>query len=596
MIHTGFKSKIKRPIPKLANGGSLGYDRVNTDNINTNFNWGDVGTGALSGAATGVTVGGPWGAAIGAVVGAGAGAYKASIGQNAALDELHSAEAANRFGKTNYDRNRMFNYEQSIGSQDTFYAAKGGRIPTKDLVDGIDYHVMPDGTSMKGATHRIGEGVQVQGKAGKDTIPTVIDGKRVKLDNKEIVVRDAQGNAVVISDDLGEADKYRTALKTGGNPEQIALQFAERAKQLNPNPQGSGRYLGGLGFNSELDDDRLFYGNPNTNISSTDLWNRWGSRTNSTIYDGDYKQRPIITQTAQLDGQTIPFKQLDTVNVTDKYTGLGERPTNSLVPTNAELIGNSIDNSKRTPLTIPRQSGYNAIDTTPYTNAPTLDFKDSVNSNLFNFTNNQLGKGLGFAATTVGNISAANRLAKTSFPTTNTANYLPQNIDANAPIFNTQIGDIRETGRQYGRQILDNTSNSNVAISRLGAIRANELDSIAKVRSNQIADRNRIGNINTQGFNRTNLANTEISNRGNRLAYEDKVSKINTDLGLVGSTVNSLNKIIGDKERYAYQNEYLQTIANKYNLDVSDPNFSIDSFSSADKAKLMQMLKESGLI
>ncbi len=106
-----------------------------------------------------------------------------------------------------------------------------------------------DITSYKaqGGAVQVGAGIEVQGKPGTDTIPMTIDGQKVKLDNEEIVVRDSQGAAVVISDDLGEADEYRAALANGGNPEQVALEFAERAKRLNPNPGGDGRADGGIG-------------------------------------------------------------------------------------------------------------------------------------------------------------------------------------------------------------------------------------------------------------------------------------------------------------------------------------------------------------
>ena len=101
-------------------------------------------------------------------------------------------------------------------------------------------------------TRQVGAGIQVDtNKKGTDKIKANIEGTPVYLDDEEVIVNDAQGQPVVLSDYLGTADQYMQELAMGGDPNTIAMKYAEIAKRLNPNPGGNGRQLGGGDINDK---------------------------------------------------------------------------------------------------------------------------------------------------------------------------------------------------------------------------------------------------------------------------------------------------------------------------------------------------------
>jgi post-segregation antitoxin (ccd killing protein) len=184
---------------------------------------------------------------------------------------------------------------------------------------------------------------------------------------------------------------------------------------------------------------------------------------------------------------------------------------------------------------------------------------------------NKLGvaQGLGFAATTLGNINAANRLNKTHQAPYQSARPILENPNANRPIFNNQINDIKQGNRNLGNQITSNTSNSATAMARLNAVRAGEVNQVGQVNSRMVADRNNINNRNAQTSNRTNLINNQGINNYNANQYQDQVSRINTSNALTGSTVGSLNNIITNVRKGEYQDAQLYAIAKSYKLNIS---------------------------
>lgn len=457
---------------RLANGGSAGYNYTDPNTIDTNYAWGDVGAGAASGLAAGSSFG-PIGMAAGAVIGAGVSAFGASKAQDAARDQQDAIKHQNAISKGQYDRTRMDTYNQSIGNQYSYYK-KGGKIK------------------------KIGSALQVNGEQGTDTIPMNIDGEKVMLDNNEIVVRDINGEPVVLSDDLGTADKYRKGIKSGKNPKAMELRLAEEAKMLNPNPMGNGRFTGG-----------------------------------------------------GIDG-IQPRKYMGNLN-----------------EGNVTLNPNNINTIQ------PR-----TIDT----NIPLLnDNRNTMNESLNYAKNNpvKIGQAASFLGTAIGNINAANKLNKTRMQPYKTAVFNPMNPDANRPIYSDRISDIKRSGRNLNKQILSNTSNSNVALARLNALKSNEANQINTVNSQRIADRNRILNQNTSQSNSINLANNRGLNQYNQALYGDQVGRINTNLGLTGSTIASVDNIISNIQKGDYQTEQLQALSNQYNLGLDMNKNTVDDFITA---------------
>ena len=391
------------------------------------------------------------------------------------------------------------------------------------------------GFAKRGQIKKVGAGLEVKGKPGTDTIPMNIDGTPVKLDNKEIVVRDMQGNPVVISDDLGEADKYREALAKGGDTKRVAFMFAERAKQLNPNPSGNGRYTGGITpmperkFNVEMSIDKR--PKPPSSVTNN-MYGRWGY---------------------------------------DEY--------NIASPTSSFIKDSDIEN-RTAPTTASARSNYQR-------------FVDNFNSGNINVNAQSVGQGANMLATTIGNINAAARLSKNRYPAYQTAGYVAQNVNANQPLYEQERSRIGRNTRNMSNAILSNTANSNTALSRLNQIRADELNQLSGVNAQQVADVNNITNSNIRGMNRVNLYNNQGVNQNNMGRFQDNINRTNTNLGLLGSTVAQSDAILENARRGEYDTETLQAIARSYGITLqgTSPEEIQQSFYN-QMARTLQELKK----
>jgi hypothetical protein len=640
---------------RLANGGSTqsnydidqgfnataqpshaGYGRYNND-VNTNFNWGNVGTGALSGFAAGISTGNPWIALGTTIAGAATGAYGSKVEQEGDIANYNARDSQIRYAKGMRDKNRQYQFDKGIGTnQNTVWAAKGGKLT----------HTMPDGTVMAGATHvadntrvnrtskrpklrndgnfdvitagdgatlysvaktdgrarmsdirnfnydmnldgdisgktlgiptktrKVGAGIEVKGKKGTDTINATVGGQPVKLDNEEIIVN-YQGSPVVISDDLGEADAYRTALKNGGNPKEVADYYAKRAIQLNPNPSGNSRYLGGYGDDKRyLDSDvipnnRNYLGNP---ISGIDP-----NRPSNVQMNDKYLKiiaNRNVNNPASVDNISVPPP--------DTYSKIGSR----------KFTGNLTEGiTSNSPNDIASATNFIQPNVRPNTNiTPPTDSRADFREKMQGIDGNTAARGLGFLATTVGNINAAYRLSKTRPAPFKPAQPAQLNPDANRPIFNDQISTIRRGSRNLGTQILGNTASSSTALARLGGVEANRIGAEGTVNSQRVADRNQIMNRNTDTTNRVGLYNNQGLNNQNRFNYQDQLGRISTQNALVGSTVSSLENVIDNVEKGNYQDEMLQAVAMSYGVKLSK-NATAEDYLKALKGILNNQL------
>lgn len=132
--------------------------------------------------------------------------------------------------RVGFDANRAMN---KTTSTPTSLYAKGTNsiMPREDvmLTDDMNKMVMKDGSRL----HRIGNGFEVAAaNTGKDTVPMNIAGQNVKVDDKEILIPRADGGVAVISDDNGEADKYRADINKGFSKTKIAEKYIARAGML----------------------------------------------------------------------------------------------------------------------------------------------------------------------------------------------------------------------------------------------------------------------------------------------------------------------------------------------------------------------------
>lgn len=219
------------------NGGKL--QKMSTGGV-----IGSTLTGAATGAGIGTAVEPGIGTAIGAVAGAavgfGTGFYQHKQEQKAAAAQAKANQDAMNRQRANMDNSRIEEYGNTTGYNMYSMYAKGGEIMNK-IGSGNIPNVKTDSS-----TKRIGQGIQVNtNKSGTDKINANVEGQPVKLDDEEIVVQ-YEGKPVVISQDLGEADRYRAELAKGVNPTIVANKYAMRAINLNPNPTGIGRIDGGI--------------------------------------------------------------------------------------------------------------------------------------------------------------------------------------------------------------------------------------------------------------------------------------------------------------------------------------------------------------
>lgn len=388
------------------------------------------------------------------------------------------------------------------------------------------------------STKKIGNGIQVNGNSRKDAIPANIGGTDVRLDNREIVDGD-----VVISDDLGEAAMYRKMIASGMNPDEVSAIMKQRAVQLNPNPGMNAAYGGYIPPYSATF-------NPDEFTRSNNMLTKLNTRKTNLIPN---KINTILPQSPMT---TYPDFGMPNLQSNNDY--IASTITN---PNQAQFVPNNTSPTAFDPTKIASPSGN-------YSGATSRSNVFGRIGNYMSDPNNRvnIGEGLGTVASIAGNIHAMNKLNKTRMSPAVTNRYIAENIDVNRPIYENQISNIKGSNRNLGKQILGNTANSNVAMSRLGALKAQELGQIGGVRSQQAADRGNISNRNTQGINQTNMYNNQLINNQNQMMYQDQLGRINTQNALIGASVQQVDNLINNIRKGQYQAEQLDAIAKGYGL------------------------------
>jgi len=596
------------------------YSNYKGKNIETYSTGGIIGS-TLSGIGSGAGIGasfGPEGALIGAGVGLIGGLVEGLV-KNSAEKKQEEERARNEYvtreqARALDDANRLNNYYTNGYDQETLYN-KGGMIKkehkgkftrwakehhmtlaeaTKKVLANRNKY-SPSVIKMaifarnfggynnggeiptintKSNTHKIGDGIQVTGNTNKDKIKATVDGTPVKLDNKEIVVQ-YHGNPVVISDDLGEADKYRAELKAGGNPKRIADKYAIRAIMLEHNnnnhladggiPIGNDLYIDGTGkihhkyeyvtlTNPEYYNSSNYIGD-NTNIIPTTKNNTLTNNNLNTNYI------PIATKTFANTVNNLNYPTVESLNI----------PTRN-------ITGNI------------NRIGSNDLKLTPFNFGDDNNGKNSSNS--LNITG--LAQGASALGSIISNISANSKLQHLNIPRPYLPQYVNRNINVDAPIFEHQIHSLNSAIGNLSDNVLNNTSNSNVALARLGSLTDKKISAENNIYSNQLADRNRIENENIAQQNRFNLINANLMNNYNNQQYQANIGKIQSDLALSGSTLATINGLVNNMKRDKYQNEYLQAIAKQVGFNPNG-NFDINNLTSMQQAQLTKLLRQAGL-
>ncbi len=578
---------------------------------------GDVLSNAGTGAAIGTTIGGP----IGTAIGAGAGALlglteglfqnsaenKASIikKRNAYITKinqegLNNQQRLDEYNPLGYNINNLYSTggmikKSKIGTFTT--AAKKHHMTVQEFANEVLNHkdkyttIMirkavfaknfahvqhkADGGNIdintNSITKKIGDGIEVLGNNKKDAINANVDGIPVKLDNKEIVV-DYNGMPVVISDDLGEATKYRQEIAAGGNPKLIAEKYAIRAIALNNNNKNkfsNGGELNNFPMNSYINNSEYYVNNPNKFGLGFPIYGNDNNMVNTASNNFRIEDTPI--NNTNIKTTMLPEVAIHGTTAIP-YTEINAIPSNNDVTIPLYKIGASDIN-------IPTNTQDN------------IQGNNTGNHSIMS----DVANGLGVLGSTISNISAYDKLNTSNLSKPSLYNYVNKNIDANKSIFERKLTDLNTTVSNFDNTILNNTENSNVALNRINAVRGNQINSEGRILAAEIADRNRINNSNTMGRNRVGLYNNQIANRYSNQQYANEIGKIQAGTALVGSTLQGINGLLNNMKRDKYQNEYLQAIAQQIGFSTNG-NININNLSNLQKTDLLKKLRSSGLI
>lgn len=411
--------------------------------------------------------------------------------------------------------------------------AKGGMIPT---------------VNTNSSTKRIGYGIEVNtNKKGTDKIKARVNNTPVYLDNKEVVVQ-YNGQPVVISQDLGEANKYRNELKMGGNPKLIADKYAIRAMKLNPNP--SNNKWGGGGV-----DSWKYYENPNY--------------IQSPIYSSRYYRNPLPASglTSYLASPNASYERLN---------------MNPTTVNNINNIGSSDIAYIKPDNTVPITS-----------NIPKTSFASKFNSSGTGqfLANNgaNIGSGLSYLGNTISNVAAYSSMLKQQYPQYISSKYVPADLNINRALYDRQINDVKSSSRQLSNTILNNSASSNSALAKIGAVKSRELDNLGDIYAAESTERLRLKDSNNQQLNRLNYLNDENWNINKLGQYNDTISKINTGLALTGSTLTQADNIITNIRKDKYQSEMFDAYAKMYKLNIN-PNANSNEILDAFMKQLQGQL------
>ena len=488
-------------------------------NRTNSYSLGGAVQGALSGAAAGSAVLPGWGTAIGAGLGMIPGLFD---GKNKALEEeelrrkklINETKQQNEDNRYTSDVNQLGNYSQSSGTAS--YYANGGPINGTDL-------------KINANTKRIGTGIEVDTKKkGTDKIDATIGGKNIKLDDDEIIVKDANGQYVVISDDNGEATSYRKEVEAGGNPNKIGLKYAERAKSINPN---AGNELASGGE----------FGNPPYK------YNNWGDAWSNKYRAGD--------------------------NMTPMT------PLNLNVPTNApntlinSNINGSVNPNNMTPMTLNSPNIPTSTPSTPNTLAsratPNSDIAKTGNSpskfNAIGLIQPVGNLALG-VINTFENKGIKDRLNAMEYPEYEPIRANTMDTGVNKPLFNKARSDVKSGFANVGKQIERNTTSSPVTTSRLAALKAGELSNLGDITAKETADVNRIGNANINTTNRVAAMNAQGVNQNRVGQYQDSLNKLGTEAAFNQSSIGTAQGFLDNLGKANYQGAQLDALAEAYNL------------------------------
>ncbi len=435
---------------------------------------------------------------------------------------------------------------------------------------------------------KVGAGIEVSGIPGKDNIPAKVGNKNIKLDNNEIVVK-YKGRNVVISDDLGEADKYRAEIANGDNPKEVSNKYAQRAIILKNKYNNNKFSTGG---------DIPWNNTPNNNIPNNDSINTIDSlhqiypisnmqldNYGSWIYD--IGRMPTGIGRVGYDALTNPNRQ-------SNYVSINNIPNSSSVET--PIANNVVNHPTYNLNNMDNKSIASPI--TPSLDNPNFNYKmpdtEMYNPNAGSFMSSH-GTAIAQGASTLGsiisNISASNRLKKINVPEPVLQKFIPRDVNANQSIFNNEENSVYRNIDELNTNILNNTSNSNVALARINATKGKEINAINNITSSQIADRNKIANANTRGMNIIGARNNRLVNNYNNNVYSRDIGNVQTDLALTGSTLNSINGIINNMQKEKYQNDYLKSIAQQLGYKV-DGKFDFSKFTSFEKEQLAKQLAQ----
>lgn len=536
------KSKVKKNnIPKMSVGGIL---QSTTSG---------VGAGAGIGSMLG-----PGGAGVGAIIGGGLGLIGGLFG-NSAENKAKKMEAAKlrnteldmELAQEELDRSdEQFRYGQFAedGNYQQGFFAKGGAV-----------HTMPDGTVMAGtvmagATHpnintdssqrRIGDGIQVNtNKSGTDTIDANIEGRQVKLDNNEIIVMDSNNQPVVISDDLGEATKYRKAIKgkSKAQVDGITKVFAERAKIKGING-GTNYQLGGT-----IDPvTGLPINNYNWLQDSRDMTNDYNKYITSNNNYVKPNINPAINSTITKDNITNPNQIAPASNAYINRLGSNYQFTNQ--PINTKLASNIAlpTQASQAPSVVDPSKGFNTI--------------------------NAIGQAGNFAlgiTNTLENASARKKLAETSLPSPVIPKYSDLNVNINDPLYNLQRSRIGAGSKALGNAIQRNTSSSTTAVAALSNVEANRLNAESGTFAEQRVAQDRIRNTNISRRNAYDAQVAGIGNQFNQMAYQDRIGRINTDLALAKSSIAGAQGIIDNLQKGQYDREQIKALGASFGLRLT---------------------------
>lgn len=329
----------------------------------------------------------------------------------------------------------------------------------------------------------------------------------------------------------------------------------------NINKVGYNSSIGKIGYNALT--------NPNGN-STFDFQNSYNQPINQTPIISNYSS----PQTTTPVNNYIPTATTTFANTVDNLNYPTVQPlslSSRSLPTNTSISGN--------------------LDPT-FIKASTLG---GSNNNSGGGLNSNAISGIAQGATALGsiisNISANAQLQKTNIPRPYLPQFVNRNIDANAPMFEHQIHNLDSTIGNLNKNVLNNTSNSNVALARLNSLEGKKLNAQSSIYSNQIADRNRIENSNIAQQNNFNLNNANTMNRYDSQVYASNIGKIQSNLALAGSTLSTINGVINNMKKDKYQNEQLQAIAKQVGFNPNG-NFNASSLDSMQQAQLAKLIKQ----